>query len=248
VTGDVTPAAGAGALLATAKTAATSAACTAVVNSVTITVQVARDLTVAVGDVLIVIRVGSQWFAIGRAYAAAPLNPNNDEAPNPGAGNVSGTLVVPAVSTGTYRSSKWRTDAGSQVIQGDWSGSGNNTGAVFYGTKARSLSGATVTSASAQIRRISGGWNYAVPTTLRLVTEATRPAGAPTLTSTTTGPSLAVGTTTTFTVPTAWAQAMVDGTAGGLGFLSTADSDHYAKFAGTNEWAAAFTLSINWRR
>jgi hypothetical protein len=238
---------GLGAVLATATTIKSSGTCSAIVNDVTTTVQVARDLTVAVGDVLILQRVGSQWFALGRAYTAAPAGVENETAPPPKPVTTSGTLVVAPVDTRSYRNGAWRTD-NTNVYQGQYGGGGNHTGAVFYGTKPRSLSGATVTSARIRVRRSAGGGIIAPQsTTMRLVTQATRPGGAPTLTSSTSGPSLARGASSTFTIPDAWAQAMVNGTAGGLGFFDS-DGSPYVIFDGRGSWGPAFTLSISWTR
>ncbi|MEE3918180.1 hypothetical protein V2I01_04780 [Micromonospora sp. BRA006-A] len=61
-----------GGRLVTATSAKSGSTVTAVVNGVSTTVQVARDLTVAAGDVLLVERVGAQWFAYARVFASAP--------------------------------------------------------------------------------------------------------------------------------------------------------------------------------
>lgn len=220
---------------------------TAVINGYTRTVQVARDLTVAANDPLIIDRVGGQWYAVARAYASAPTPPPNQLAPDPQPAIVSGQLVVAPVETRSYRSSGgWRTDT-TEVIHGD-GGAGNHTGTVFYGSAVQSLSGTTITGATLVVRRISGGLHPAQATTMRLVTETSRPAGAPTLTSTTPGPTLAVGgEDLAFAVPTAWVTSMAAGTAGGIAFFDS-DSDPYVVFAGIGAWSPAFTLSINWRR
>jgi hypothetical protein len=236
------------ALFATATTTNVSGVVSANVGGVITVMMCARDLTVAVGDVLVVQRIGSQWVAQCRVFAAAPVDNANSGTAPPSTGTT-GALTVSPVTTQTYRASLggWRTDTPS-VVQGDYSGTGNNTGCVFFGGAPRSLAGATVTSAVAKVRRVSGGAYSAVGTTMRLVTQSTRPGGAPTLTSSTSGPSIAVGTTTTFSIPNSWAQAMVDGSAGGVAFLSTGDAAHYVKFAGLAEWSAAFTMTIGWSR
>ncbi|MER5703472.1 hypothetical protein ABT023_16225 [Micromonospora sp. NPDC002296] len=240
-------------ILATALTAKSGTTCTADVNGITTTVQVARDLAVAAGDVILVTRVGAQWFATARAFAAAPPPPavgdENQAPPPPKPLVTTGSLVVPPVETRSWRPiySGWRTD-NDDVYQGEYGGQGNHTGAVFYGTKPRSLAGATVTSARIRVQRLSGGTYAAQSTTMRLMTQSKRPGGVPTLTSSTAGPSLAVGSSTTgFTIPDSWAQAMVDGDAGGLAF-HTAGGSPYVRFAGRGSWSAAFTLTINWRR
>lgn len=233
------------ALLATATAAKAGSTVTALVNGAVVTVQVARDLTVASGDVIVVDRVGSQWFALGRAYPSAPAAPTNQAAPVAQPVSVTGTTVFGPVETRTYESS-WRTD-NTSVYQGSYGGSGNRTGCVFYGGAPRSLSGATVLSASFQVRRQSGGVFAAQTATMRLMTNATKPGGAPTLTSSTTGPRLATNTQGLFSVPTSWVQSMVDGTAGGLAFFTSAASP-YMVFSGIGDWGPAFALTVSWQR
>jgi hypothetical protein len=225
--------------------------CTADLAGVITTIEVARDLTVVAGDALLVLKYGGRdaWCAVQRLGTAAPAAPDvpppAPPAPKPAA---AGRLVVPAYQTGSYRSGKWRTD-NDDVYQGQYGGNGNNTGAVFYGTKPTSLSGATVTGATIRVwRPDAGGANSAQGTTMRLVTQDRKPAGAPTLTSSTSGPSLRRGqTVSAFTIPTSWAQAMVDGTAGGLGFFDS-DGSPYVILAGRGRSAASFTMTISWSR
>lgn len=236
-------------LTAVAETVKSGSTCTVRINGTATTVEVVRDLTVAIGDVLLIHKIGSLRVASSRLYTAAlgTVPDTLEPPPEPKPAIVTGSLVVPAVYTGSYRDSRWRTDT-TDVVQGTYGGYGNSTGVAFYGTKPRSLAGATVTSARVAVRRARGGAYAAQATTMRLVTQAVRPAGAPTLTSTTAGPNLGVGATdTSFTVPTAWAQAMVDGTAGGLA-LFDGDGSPYARYAGRGAYAASFTLTINWTR
>lgn len=219
------------------------------INGVRVQVQCARDLVPAVGDVLTLTRFGGQWVATGRMFAAATsVDPwGGATGPDPNAVVVRGSLVCPPVETRSYRSTGWRTDT-TQTIQGEYAGNGNHTGCAFYGTMPRSLVGATVESASVAVRRAGGGAFAASATTLWLVTQATRPAGAPTRTSSTTGPALKVDASTiAFAVPVAWVQAMVDGTAGGLAVYNAAATP-YVRLDGLREWGPAWTLTINWRR
>ncbi|RKN38446.1 hypothetical protein [Micromonospora endolithica] len=236
-------------VLATATTAKSGSTVTATVNGIVTTIEVARDLPVASGDVLLVERVGAQWYAYARVYAAAPaaLDPVVEPPPPPKPAVTTGTLVVSPVETRSYRPTYGWRDDNTDVYQGEYGGWGNHTGAAFYGTKPRSLAGATVTRATIRVKRLTAGAYAAQSTTLRLVTQATRPGGAPTLTSSTSGPSLAVGGSTTFTVPASWAQAMVDGTAGGLAVYDS-DGSPYVRFAGRGSWSPAFTLTITWQR
>lgn len=235
-------------ILAVAQSTKTGSTTTALVNGTVVTVEVARDLTVAAGDVIVLAKFGAQWCAVARKYTAAPASPINQPGPVPNPPSVSGKLTVGPVETRSYRNSAWRTD-NTTVYQGQYGGGGNHTGCVFYGAAPRSLAGATVLDASIVVRRESGGIFAAQSTTMRLMTNATRPAGAPTLGASTAGPSLAVGAANTggFGVPISWVQAMVDGTAGGLAFF-VAGASPYVRFSGLGDWGPAFTLTIAWQR
>ncbi|MEQ4301598.1 hypothetical protein ABNF97_09425 [Plantactinospora sp. B6F1] len=234
-------------LLATATAAASGATVAALVNGTPTVVRVARDLTVASDDVIIVQKIRGQWFALGRAYSAAPAATNPTAPPDPKPSITTGKLVVSPVETRSYRATYgWRTD-NTDVYQGQYGGWGNHIGAVFYGSKLRTLTGATVTDARVQVRRLTAGTYAAQTTTLRLMEEATRPSGSPTLGASTSGPSLAVGATGTFTVPDSWAQAMVDGDAGGLAIYD-GDGSPYVRLAGRGSWSPAWTLTVSWRR
>lgn len=236
--------------VAIATTAKTGSTCNAVVQGIETTIEVARDITVAIGDALFVGKSQgrSRWVAIARLGLAAPPAP--DEVPVPAPAPTApqkGKKVVTPVETRSRQGSKWRTD-NDDVYQGQY-GNGNHVGAVFYGSRLKGLSGVTVTSASIRVRRPDrGGANAAQSTTMRLMTNKTRPSGAVTLTSTTSGPSLRRGQTdTSFTIPTSWAQALVDGTSGGLAFFDAGGSP-YVIFAGRGDYSPAFTLTINWTR
>jgi hypothetical protein len=237
-----------GTRLMVATSAKVGSTCTAELNGRATTIQVARDMSVAAGDVLIVAQVGAEWFALGRGYAAAPtLAEPNDTPPDPNAAVQIGTLVIAPVETRSYRSGSWRRDV-DDVMQGSYGSGGNHTGCAFYGAKPRSLAGAEVLSAEVRVRRPDRGGMYAPQaTTLWLVTQTLRPFGAPTLTLSTAGPVLRRGTTDLFDVPVAWAQAMVDGTAGGLAIFD-ADGFPQVILSGTTDYGPAFTLTIRWKR
>lgn len=241
-----------GVQLATATAAKSGSTVTANIAGTVTVVQVARDLTVAAGDVLIVNKVGagtrSQWFAIGRAFTAAPadVDPAGNLPLQPVYPTAYGTLVVAPTYTGTYRDGAWLT-AGGDVQQGVYGGAGNATGAAYYGVKPQALAGATVLGARVSVTRLTGGDPTAQTATLQRITEATFDGGAPTLAASTTGPAMAAGDTVDFAIPTAWGQAIVDGTAGGLGVFD-ADGVPYMRFAGRAAAAPAWLLSIDWTR
>lgn len=221
---------------------------TANVNGRNVTVQVARDLTVAANDTVLLNKVGSQWFVVQRLWSTAPATlPTNPDLPNPQPSIVTGELVVPPMETRSRSNGIWRTDT-DDVIQGSIGSYGTHFGCAFYGTLPQSLAGAVVQSARLYVRRLTGGPAPAREATLRLVTETTRPANDPTLTSSTTGPALrAEEETQSFAVPASWAQSMVDGIAGGLA-VYVAGGDPYLRFAGRGTWSAGWTLVITWQR
>lgn len=232
---------------ALALTAKSGTTCTAEINGQSTVIEVARDLAVSAGDALLVIRSGSQWFAIARYGSAAPAAVVTDQSPAPTAPQT-GRMVITPIETRSRQGSRWRSDT-DDVYQGQYGGNGNHIGCAFYGRKAATVSGATCTGAAIKVRRLDkGGSNAAQDTTLRLVTERFRPSGAPTLTSTADGPNLRRGQTDTYVeIPTSWGQAFLDGTSGGLA-LYEADGSPYVIYAGRGSWSAAFTLTISWRR
>lgn len=218
------------------------------VDGANVIMLAARDVTFAAGDRVIFVRAGDQWAAVCRVDTAAVTDlPDVLTPPPSNPDSVTGTNTFTPVETRSRQGNRWRTD-NADVYQGQYGGNGNHIGAAFYGQGPRALAGATVTSAAIQVRRRNGGGATAAQaTTLRLVTERTRPSGAPTLTSSTAGPSLRWGQSTVFTVPTAWAQSIVDGSAGGLA-LYDASGSPYVIMDGRGAWAPAFALTINWTR
>ncbi len=218
----------------------------AIINGITVTIAVARDLTIGAGDVLIVGKIGSQWTALGRSFGVAP-GPAEITAPPPTLQTtVSGVLTVMPTYTGSFRDSKWRTDT-TDLDQGTYGGYGNSRGVAFYGTKAQSLTGAVVTEASITVKRGIGGVVSADTPTLWLVTETAVTSGVPTLTTSTAGPTLKPNQQSSFIIPTAWAQSIVDGTAGGLAVYDASGSP-YIKLIGRGTLSSSFALSISWQR
>lgn len=261
--------AGLGAVVGVARSGVSGGACLADIAGVRVTARVVVGLTVAAGDALLITRAGSTYFVqavlqAGPTVAPTPHVPDpeddaqlpdlGDDPPAPKPAVRTGTLVCTPVATSTWRDGRWRTDLGSSTsadtYQGRYGGSsfGRNSGFAFYGAKPRSIKGATVTRATLNLRRLRGGDFAGRAPTLRLVTQSTRTAGFPTLNETTAGPRLAVDTTTTsFAIPKSWAQAMVDGTRGGIG-ISIGSDTPYIRLAGKSSWSAAWTLTISWQR
>ncbi|WP_326804969.1 hypothetical protein OIE49_29740 [Streptomyces sp. NBC_01788] len=264
--------AGEGTLVALAVTASANGACLADVAGIRVTVRVPPNLTISPEQNILILRRGSVYWAIAVLTAAPAVPPppppppvndtppvdRGDPAPAPKPVTTTGTLVCPPVATSSWRDGKWRTDIGSSTsadtFQGRYGGSGygRNTGCAFYGSKPRSIAGATVTKATVRLRRLTSGDYARRSPTLRLVSQATRPSGAPSLNETTAGPALGVINQvspweSTFQLPTSWGQAMVDGSRGGLA-ITVASDDPYIRLAGRDSWSAAWTLTLYWRR
>lgn len=257
--------AGIGVVRGIAQSASSAGACLVEVGGITVTARVATGLTVAVGNILLAARLGSTYYVINiipAAPSSTPATPappdttpvdTGDPPPAPKPTVTTGTLTCVPTATACYRDGSWRSDGDPtnsfDLFQGRYGGSsyGRNTGAAFYGSKPHTLSGATCTKATVKIKRLSAGDFAARSATLRLITQTSRPGGAPTLNESTGGPSLGIGSSTTFTLPTSWGQALIDGTRGGIA-ISVSSDDPYIHLAGRGSWSAAFTVTLSWRR
>lgn len=218
------------------------------VNSLDVTMHAARDVTFAAGDRVAFVRAGATWMAVARVGTAAVADqPDAAVAPPANPPTVFGSTAFVPNDVGNWQGSRWSTDLGN-ILQGQASPSApNNTGTVFYGAALRALAGATASAARVQIRRATkGGRPGALPLTLWLVTQASKPTGAPTLTDTTVGPLLSWGQSSSFTIPTAWAQAMIDGTSGGLAVFES-DGSPYIALDGLGN-PSQFALTVDWSR
>jgi hypothetical protein len=240
---------GLGATIGLAQSTVTSGTALVSVGGELVTADVLRGITLAVNDPVLVTRSGSKYVVTGILGPSTTTPDDIDTPPPPKPEVVTGRKVITPVYTGTYRDGKWGSSGDPyDTLQGSYGGYGNAIGAAFYGSAPRSLDGATVTRAWIAVKRERAGVFAAQTTTLRLVTQSTKPSGAPTLGSTTTGPRLAVGSTDDmFDIPDSWAQAMVDGTAGGLAIYDSNGSP-YVRLAGKGSWGSAWKLTIEWRR
>jgi hypothetical protein len=232
-----------------AATAKASGTVLVTVGGQDITMQAPRDVAIAAGDPVSFVRFNGLWLVVQRYGVSAPVPPVEPlpPPPSPKPTIVTGTRTFNPVETRSRQGTKWRTD-NDDVYQGQYGGNGNHVGCSFYGQGPRSLAGATVLSASIKAkRRSAGGITAAQSTTLWLVTQKTRPSGAPTLGSSTSGPRLKWGASGTLTLPTSWAQSMVDGTAGGLALYDSSGSP-YVILEGRGGYGAAFSLTIRYQR
>ncbi|MEU8710922.1 hypothetical protein [Streptomyces sp. NPDC048663] len=257
--------AGTGTVRGIALTAVSGGACLVKVGGITVTARVATTLTIAAGNILLLSRVASTYYVtniVPPAPAATPATPppadsvpvdTGDAPPAPKPTVRTGTLTCVPTATACYRDGSWRSDGDPtnsfDLYQGRYGGSsyGRNTGAAFYGSKPHTLAGASCTRITVKLKRLSAGDFAGRSPTLRLISQTSRPGGAPTLNETVSGPSLGIGDTSTFTLPTSWGQALIDGTRGGIGITISSDTP-YIHLAGRGSWSAAFTIAISWRR
>lgn len=221
-------------------------------GSAGINARAGRDLTAVAGDIVLCTRLGNEVVAYARLYQAAPAAPPAEDTNPPPPVQpvvVTGSTNIAPVETRSYRANfGWRTD-NDDVYQGEYGNNGNHTGCAFYGNGPRQLAGATVTSASIRASRTSGGDFAARATTLYRITNKTKPGGAPTRTgSSTGGPNLAVDKSdSTISIPTSFAQDLVDGTAGGLAIYQS-DGSPYVRLKGRGSYGSSFVLTIKWKR
>lgn len=163
-----------------------------------------------------------------------------------------GITTVRATDVRTARGGSWRGDT-TKAFQGDWSGSGNNTGYFFYGGGFKSLKGATVTSVKVYLRRRAGGANAAEPMNIRRHTAKTRGSSPSGLTGgTMTSPGMKIGEGKWVSVPNleAAVQAMVNAGQGGIAATGSGRADYaaWAGVSGDGRDAMSGALKIKWEK
>lgn len=199
-----------------------------------------------VGQVVAVLVDRGRALVLGTVSVPDTTPPVPELPPDPPSQPVTGTNTFPATDAATYRGSGWRSDT-SNVIQGDWTGNGINTGAWFYGTVvADSLPGVTVTGIEVYLRRQTGGVNSAQAAGVKGHAMPSR-AGAPTFTVGPQNVSLAVGNAGWYALPTSWGQQMVAGTLRGVGIQAPGASP-YVVLAGLPTDGQSGALRISWSR
>lgn len=236
--------------LAVCTTVKTSGVASVKVGAQIVPAQCPQDLTVAVGDPVVVGQIGSAWFILNRFFSAVGQTDPSGTSEPPTAPTIrTGTSTFLPTKTASWRDTfgGWRTDNDS-IYQGEYGSNGNHIGCAFYGTQVKTLAGATVTSAYIKAKRISGGAFAAQQTTLGHITESSKPSGMPTFGGSFTGPKLAVDATDThIAIDVSLAQSLVDGTYGGLGIHVNSGSP-YVRLAGLSEYSGSFALTIAWSR
>lgn len=205
--------------------------------------------TYAVNDIVVLARDATGPFVIGRlgvsstpavlAPAAPPVGPTGSLTQR--------TRTVLPSFTGSYRASGgWRDD--DTVRQGDWnSGYGINQGAAFYGSQLKGL-GASLShprSAVLTYSRLPGGVFGAQTPTLHTLSQAARPAGAPTRLLSAPGAGVAVNRTATHVLSSTMLDQLHRIAAGGLGvYVGTAAP--YIVLAGRSSSAVSMSLAVTY--
>lgn len=197
-----------------------------------------------VGDVVLLVGSNGFWYALGSLtgqQSAPPVVPPVVPVVPP-EGGTSGTATFQALDSGSWRSGGWRGDT-ANVIQGDWSGSGMNSGLWFYGdTVSSTLRGRTVTAARLYVPRISGGVFGAQTATLRRHDRATK-AGNPSWWGQVGSISLPVNASGWANLDVGEIQQLVIG-GGGVGMNGTSPYFVANSIAGDRQ---SGTLQIDWK-
>jgi len=147
----------------------------------------------------------------------------------PGTGSAANPLVIPAASSGSWRSADGWAYLGVTVAQGAYSTAyGYYRGCWFYGDGAfAALAGRTVTRAALTIARESaGGVSGAQLHSVALHAHGTEPGGEPTFVSDAFDfAPLGWGAAGEFDLPGGYGQALVNGAAHGVGLLRMASGN-----------------------
>jgi hypothetical protein len=197
-----------------------------------------------VGDIVLLVGSNGFWYALGSlsAQQSAPPVVVPPIPVVPPSGGSSGTASFQAIDSGSWRNGGWRGDT-ANVIQGDWTSNGINSGLWFYGDSIKAtLAGKIVSGARLYVPRISGGVFGAQTATIARHDRATK-AGNPSWWGVAGSISLAVNTQGWAPLEASQIQALVtDG--GGLGLQ--ANSPYFVANSISGDRQSG-TLQIDWR-
>lgn len=215
-----------------------------------VTARANRVITPAVDDVVLITWVSGVWVAtavLGVSAAAAPAYGVTDSQPPPSTTTtVRSTKTFAAKESRSWRPNfggQWRTD-NDDVYQGSYSSFGPYKGCWFYGSSiVNALSGATAVSGTIRVRRISGGSYSSQTVTLRELAVGSRPSGEPSFTNSFTGPSLKIGETESFALPSATLGRLISGATRGLG-IYVAGSSPYVVLDGRAGFSGSGLLTL----
>lgn len=162
-----------------------------------------------------------------------------------------GLLSPRPVDAATWQGGRWRSvrDVDGDLIQG-FIAYAPNSAYAFYGSQFAAGRGATATKAEIFLSTRPGIYTGSRTTRLVLHSSQRRPSGQPATTHSGATITLAAGVSGWYTIPVAWGQALMDGTARGVGAVSSSSSD-YIRFRGPFSGARhpdSFRVRINWSR
>ncbi|NKY08955.1 hypothetical protein [Cellulomonas hominis] len=165
----------------------------------------------------------------------------------PPTGPDSGTLLVPAAGSGSWRTGGWGWASSSDVVQGGSPYvSQDSRGGWWYGSAPQALAGRTVTGLRIRLssRLRIGSYNSAAALHLYRTTDTARPGGDFNRAAGPHDVALAAGANWQWvTLPAAWGQALVDG-GGGIGVQGSP----YAGLVGAGSDPESGQLAIDWTR
>lgn len=220
-----------------------------VVDGVTLDLHTLRSYAPTIGDEALVLLRGGQGYVVGALGTAPPAPLPTDEdgtgIPTP---SRSGSTILRPVQTDTYRTGVGWLGVVDMIQGAAMAGGAANHGAAYFGDGPRGLRTVTPLRGYITLTRLEGGWPVVHPE-FRLLTTKTRPAGAPAYSDTFDTaafglPTISVGQTVTWELPTTWVLELVAGTAGGIGVLRDPDIGFgYMRAEGPRA-----TLRIDWRR
>jgi hypothetical protein len=158
-----------------------------------------------------------------------------------------GTLLVAASGSGTWRTGSWGWASSADVLQGGSPYvSQDSRGGWWYGDAARVLAGRTITAARLRLgaRLRIGGYNAAAAIHLYRTSDSSRPGADFTRVAGPTDVTRASGAGAGWVdLPTGWGQALVD-TSGGIAISGSP----YAGIAGVGSDPESGQLSLDWTR
>lgn len=211
-----------------------------------------------VNDVVILAKSGQSLYCLGALNASPvpPPNPENEGPPLPSGGGTSGGEMSPTppaapvqvtkslrpIFTGTYRGTAWRTDT-TDLYQGQGVIAGVEYGAAYYGSALTALGATEALSGTVRMQRLRAGLAASRIPRLRLLTHSDPPPGFPSFSQELDGPPLSVDEAVTVDLPLSWITALLNGSAGGIGF----GGDAYMRIAGQSNWAPAMELTLTYR-
>jgi hypothetical protein len=203
----------------------------------------------AIGTLVGILWHGTTPFLLPGALApiaSDPQLPPPTPAPPP-TGPTTGTLLVPAIGSGTWRTGGWGWASSSDVLQGGAPYvSQESRGGWWYGSAAQAIAGRTVTGARIRLgaRLRVGNYNAAAVLHLWLTTNATRPGADFARIEGPFDVALAPGAgPQLITLPTTWGQAMAN-----LGCGIAVQGSPYAGVLGVGSDPESGHVSLDWAR